>query len=169
MTPATPTDAFLAQVDLNRGILFQVANAYCRDPEDRRDLVQDILVQVWRSFDRFDGRCKFSTWMYRIALNVAISFTRAERARAAPLLQDEARLCGLPDLSDPGPPAEELAFLRRFIDGLPALDKALILLYLDDRPHAEIAEVLGLTATHVATKIGRLKQRLREQAAALPS
>lgn len=166
MTPAAPTDAFLREVEANRGILYKVAHAYAWNPADREDLVQDILVQVWRSFERFDGRCKFSTWMYRISLNVAISFTRAERARAAPLLGDEARLMALPDPGDAGPPSEDLAFLDRFIQAQPPLDRALLLLYLDDRPHAEIADVLGLTPTHVGTKINRLKQRLRDQAAA---
>ena len=168
MTPADH-NPFLEQLEANQGILYKVANAYCRDPEDRRDLVQDMLIQVWRSFERFDGRCKFSTWMYRIALNVAISFRRTEHARARHLHQGEDFLMELPDRSDPGLPPEDLAFLYRFIDDLPNLDKALLLLYLDDRSHSEIAEVLGLTATHVSTKIGRLKLRLREQAAALPS
>ncbi|MFN8010793.1 MAG: sigma-70 family RNA polymerase sigma factor [Holophagaceae bacterium] len=162
-----PTDAFLAQIEPHRGILFKVAGAYTRDPEDLRDLVQDILVQVWRAYPRFDGRCKFSTWMYRIALNVAISFSRAEHARTARLAREEGLLEALPAAPDPGPPGDELALLHRFIDGLPALDRALALLYLDDRPQAEIAEVLGLTPTHVATKLGRLKQRLRDQVAAL--
>ena len=168
MTPADP-DAFLALLEGNQGILHKVANTYCRDPEDRRDLVQDMLVQVWRSYPRFDGRCKFSTWMYRIALNVAISFTRAEHARTRHLHRGGETLPDLPDPTPPGPPSEDLAFLNCFIDGLAGLDKALLLLYLDDRAHAEIADILGITATHVATKIGRLKQRLRDQAAATHS
>ena len=169
MTPDVDHEPFLAQLEAHQGILHKVANTYCRDPEDRRDLVQDMLIQVWRSFDRFDGRCKFSTWMYRIALNVAISFHRSEHARTKALLRGEDHLQGLPDLSDPGPPSEDLAFLYRFIDGLPNLDKALLLLYLDDRSHADIAEILGLSATHVSTKIGRLKLRLRDQASVGPS
>ncbi len=169
MTPDADHDPFLAQLEANQGILYKVANAYCRDPEDRRDLVQDMTIQVWRSFERFDGRCKFSTWMYRIALNVAISFHRSEQARSRHLHHGEDHLMDVPDLTDPGPPSEDLAFLYRFIDDLPDLDKALLLLYLDDRSHSEIADILGLTATHVSTKIGRLKQRLRDQAATGPS
>jgi RNA polymerase sigma-70 factor (ECF subfamily) len=163
-TPAREA-RFQSLVDEHRGILFKVCNAYCRDPEDRRDLAQDMVVQLWRSFDRFDGRCAFSTWMYRIALNVAISHRRSEQVRTHPLV-DHGHALDLPDLSDPGPDSGDLAFLHRFIDALPALDKALLLLYLDDRSHQEIAEVLGITPTHVSTKIGRLKQRLRDQAAA---
>jgi len=154
-------DSFLALLDTHQGILHKVANAYSWTPEDRQDLVQDMLVQLWRAHPRFDGRCKFSTWMYRIALNVALSFRRQESLRAAPLLPGDAHLETV--VEAPPPPAEQ-AFLQRFIQGLPGLDRALLLLYLEDQGQQEIAEVLGLSPTHVSTKIHRLKQRLRDAA-----
>ena len=143
-------------------ILYKVANTYCWNASDRQDLVQEITIQLWRSYPGFDGRCRFSTWMYRIALNVAISFVRQATARDRHVLSGEEHL---PDIADDaGQPSAELQFLHTFIRTLGGLDKALLLLYLDGNSHQEIAEILGITATNVATKIGRLKARLRENA-----
>lgn len=159
MTASPDPDQALALLDEHKGILFKVANAYCPRAEDRDDLIQEMSLQVWRSFPRFDGRCKVSTWMYRIALNVAISFHRSERAHQH-LLSGDDHLRDLP-APDTGPPPEDVQALQRVIAGLDGLNKALVLLYLDDRSHGEIAEILGLTATNVATKIFRIKERLR--------
>lgn len=167
MPPTAEHDRCLALLDEHRGILFKVANTYCPRAEDRDDLVQEMSLQVWRSYPRFDGRCKFSTWMYRIALNVAISFHRAERAHHH-LLSGDDHLRDLP-ASDHGPPPEDVQALRGFIEGLDGLNKALVLLYLDDHSHAEIAEILGITATNVATKISRIKERLRQGFAPAPT
>ncbi len=167
MTPTAEHDRCLALLDEHKGILFKVANTYCPRAEDRDDLVQEMSLQVWRSYGRFDGRCKFSTWMYRIALNVAISFHRSERAHHH-LLSGDDHLRDLP-ASDNGPPTEDVQALRRFIEGLDGLHKALVLLYLDDRSHAEIAEILGITPSNVATKISRIKERLRQGLAPGPT
>lgn len=148
----------------HQGIVFKVAGVYARGAEEQRDLAQEIGMQVWRAFGSFDAqRAKFSTWLYRIALNVAISHLRREGSRAARLEPLEAghleTLAGEPAAE----PDERLAALRVFIDSLDALNRALILLYLEDRSYAEIAEVLGISTGNVATKINRIKQRLRGQ------
>lgn len=161
-------DPCMAQLDAHRGILYKVASSYCPRVEDRNDLIQEITLQVWRSYPRFDGRCKFSTWMYRIALNVAISFHRREKTHpvlvpGGDLLEE---LAAAPDAS---PVTEEIRILQGFIEGLEGLDKALVLLYLDDRSHQEIAEILGVSSTNVATKIARIKQRLRRDFAPGPA
>ncbi len=91
MTSQNQQDRFLTQVEEHKRILYKVANAYCANQDDRQDLIQEIVLQLWRSFDRFDGRSKFSTWMYRVAMNVAISAARSQTRRiqdALPL--DEA-------------------------------------------------------------------------------
>lgn len=160
MTPSPRPDDFEALLGEHRGILHKVANTYCRNLADREDLAQEITVQLWRSFPAFDGRCRFSTWATRIALNVAISHVRQETARARHTVPAEDHHLEIAD--EPGAPAEDLLLLHRFIEGLDGLDKALALLYLDGSTHQEIAEVLGITPTNVATKIGRLKERLRQ-------
>jgi RNA polymerase sigma-70 factor, ECF subfamily len=157
-------DRFVALLQEHRRILRSVSSAYCRDPADRQGLVQDMVVQLWRSFGRYDGRCRFSTWMYRIALNVAISYSRSDRRRArvsAPL-EDSI----LETVAAPEPPStdEDLQRLQRFIERLGEIDRALVALYLDDNSYAAIAEVLGLSETNVGTKLGRIKQKLRDWA-----
>ena len=146
------------------GIVFKVANSYARLPEDRADLAQEIAVQLWRAWPKYDLARSFSTWMYRVALNVAISHVREQALRrrhdAVPL-DDE-----LHDIADAGAADHEreqhIRLLQRFIQRQPPLDRALLLLYLDDRPQREIAEILGIGESNVSTKIGRLKQRIRD-------
>ena len=155
-------DRFQELLAQHEKIVFKVANTYCRNAEDRRDLAQDICVQAWRSFGRYDAARPFSTWMYRIALNVAISFVRRAGRRernAMPL--DEGSLEVADDRAAPNQPDERVRALHDFIEQLDALNRALILLYLEDRSYRDIAEVLGITETNVATKINRLKQRIR--------
>ena len=165
MASTASQDAFVSAVERHRGILFRVADAYCRDAAGREDLVQDTIVQLWRAYGRFDDRCAFSTWVYRIAVNVAISFYRSERRKAARLAPaDGAFLEQMPAPQVTEDPRTEL--LREIIDSFDALDRALMILYLDDRPYREIADILGISETNVATKIGRLKQHLKGAVAA---
>ncbi|CAN5517498.1 sigma-70 family RNA polymerase sigma factor [soil metagenome] len=149
---------FEALVQEHRGILYKVCRAYAHTADDREDLAQEITVQLWRAFKGFDARYRFSTWMYRIALNVAISFSRRETTRKRHTLSSDERLL---TVADESAPSADVALLNRFIEGLEPLNRALILLYLDGYDHAEIAETLGITATNVATKISRLKAAAR--------
>ena len=153
--------AFVDRLERHRGILLKVANAYCRNPADRDDLVQETAAQLWRAYGRFDESASFATWAYRVAVNVAISFHRSGRRRQQQVVPaSEASLESLP-----APAAAEaddrLALVREFIEGFDELNRALMLLYLDDRPYAEIAAILGITETNVATKITRNKARLK--------
>lgn len=156
--------AFLERIDRHRGILFKVANAYCRSHEDREDLVQETIAQLWRSYSRFDERVAFSTWMYRVAMNVAISFYRREQSKRRIL---EAPAVVLERMPAPEEPENDyrIDLIGELIEALGPLDRALMVLYLDDYPHAEIAEILGISQSNVGTKIGRIKERLKRNAA----
>jgi RNA polymerase sigma-70 factor (ECF subfamily) len=158
--PNLQTD-FQALVEEHKKILYKVSNSYSKDRESRDDLAQEILVQLWRSFGQFDGRCRFSTWMYRIALNVAISFYRRESVRARYVISGDQHLLEIAGESERAP--EDVERLYRFIEALDPLNKALMLLYLDENSYREIADVLGITETNVATRIGRLKDKLRQE------
>ncbi|MGH7727801.1 MAG: RNA polymerase sigma factor [Vulcanimicrobiaceae bacterium] len=162
---AARTTEFVKLLDEHRGILFKVARAYCREPVAREDLVQDIIVQLWRSFARYDGRTSFSTWMYRIAVNVAISFYRRETRLRHDLVPANASLLEMIAVTEEDFD-DRAALVYELIDRLEPLDRALMILYLDDYPYATIAEILGITETNVATKIGRIKQRLKSGIAA---
>lgn len=154
---------FRQLLETHRGIVLKVAHSYAWHPEDRADLAQEIAAQLWRGFPRYDSVRPFSTWMFRIALNVAISFVRARQRDANTVSLDE-RLHDAADPSTANPEAgHRVAALHRFIHRQAPLDRALLLLYLEDRPHAEIADILGISASNVATKIGRLKQRIANE------
>jgi RNA polymerase sigma factor (sigma-70 family) len=160
----TMRDEFDGLLESHRAIVFKVAGTYCRHPDDRDDLVQEIAAQLWRAWPGYDSTRPFATWMYRIALNVAIGYVRNEsrrRQHAAPL-DDE--LHEIADDSGVDYETEQhLRLLQGFIERQASLDRALLLLYLDERSQREIAEILGLSETNVSTKIGRLKQRIREE------
>ena len=150
---------FQSLLEEHRKILYKVCNSYCRNRDDREDLAQEIAIQLWRSFPSFDARCRFSTWMYRIALNVAISFFRRESTRRRYALADDERLLNAIDES--ATQSAEIQALYEFIEGLDALNKALVLLHLDGNSYLEIAEVLGISETNVATRLSRLKQTMK--------
>ena len=158
-----PTE-FLRLIEDNKGILYKISTSYCRNAGDRDDLMQEMIYQLWKSGEKFDDNYKFPTWMYRIALNVAISFYR-KTSRSGVRVALAAEL-HLPD-PDSGHRADELEeridLLQQFIASLGDLDKALMILYLEERSYREIAEILGITETNVATKLSRVKGRLKQQ------
>jgi RNA polymerase sigma-70 factor (ECF subfamily) len=156
---------FEALIARHRGIVFKVAHIYARDPEDRRDLAQEIHVQLWRAFPTYDDARSFSTWMYRVALNVAISHRRSASYRERHVSAvDDATLAAVADPAA-AEPDDRVRELYRVIQHLDDLNRALVLLYLEGRDYREIAEVLGITETNVATKLNRLKARMRQDVA----
>lgn len=166
MTSKRLQGEFAERLGEHQRIVFKVASVYARTVEDRRDLEQEICTQAWRSFGRYDERKgKFSTWLYRVALNVAISQARrqswAQADRTVSLEREHLESIGGGEAT--GEPDERVADLHRFIGRLDPLNRALILLYLEDREYVEMAAILGISETNVATKIGRIKQKLRDQ------
>jgi RNA polymerase sigma-70 factor (ECF subfamily) len=159
--------AFLALVEEHAGILRKVAASYSRTPADRHDLMQEISLQMWKAYPRYRPDRSFSTWMYRIALNVAIShLRRASRPLRQTVPLDEE--CNLPAApASESEPDARVGLLQRVIEELDPLNRALLLLYLEDREYREIAAILGLTETNVATKLSRLKQHVRTEIARL--
>jgi RNA polymerase sigma factor (sigma-70 family) len=154
-------ERFQSLLEAHKKLIFKICNSYCKDRDSRNDLAQEIIVQLWRSFDRFDGRCRFSTWMYRIGLNVAISFYRSESARTRRVISGDDQLLQVTDEFESN--SDEVRLLYDFIGGLDPLNKALILLYLDGNSYQEIAEVAGITETNVATRLNRLKNKMKQE------
>ncbi|MBL8518904.1 MAG: sigma-70 family RNA polymerase sigma factor [Betaproteobacteria bacterium] len=167
--PHPDDTAFAALVDTHKAILYKVAHAYCRDPHARRDLMQEMCIQLWRALPSFDAErgVKQSTWVTRIAMNVAISGWRGERGKDAHETVLDIDLDETVAAEDAGGRADDMAVLRRIIDELDELNKALVLLYLEGHDASEIAAVLGLSATNVTTRMTRLKQKLTARFAEL--
>ncbi|MCG8607918.1 RNA polymerase sigma factor [bacterium] len=163
MTQPIEKEKFLSLVLEHKKIIYKICHSYCKHAEDRKDLVQEIFIQLWRSSGRYDAQYKLSTWIYRIALNVAISFYRSEnRRKQSRAYFNEAILEAVVDESPPQELDSQIELLYRFIDRLDNLNKALMLLYLDSHSYQEISEILGITETNVATKISRIKQKLKK-------
>lgn len=168
MSDATTTQSdcadFTALLNQHIGIVRKVATTYCRNAADRADLAQEITTQLWISWPRFDQVRPFTTWMYRIALNVGISHVRKvyRRGYLVPLAEEHHTI---PDQGVDHEKNQQRAALDTVIAEMDPLNRGLLLLYLDDLSHGEIGEILGLSESNVGTKIMRLKQRLHAQLA----
>jgi RNA polymerase sigma-70 factor (ECF subfamily) len=143
--------------------LERLARAYERDPDKRRDLLQDIHVALWRSLARFDGRCSLRTWVYRVAHNTATSKVLRPQTNAPTLVAIDDSLESLAETADGEQVLDRRRALERLHDlirQLKPLDRQVMLLYLEQLDAASIAEITGLSAANVATKVSRIKQLL---------
>lgn len=162
MQTISENSELLALIEANKGIIFKICNLYCADKNDREDLAQEIIYNLWKSGKSFSGNFKFSTWMYRVALNVAISFYRKGKLQNNTIPLNTAHQ----DIEDGGNDTqaekEQLALLHRHIQKLNEFDRALILLHFEEKGYKEISEILGISETNVATKLSRIKERLTQ-------
>lgn len=163
MNPHPDKEIFIQLIEENKRIIFKICNSYCPQQKDRDDLAQEIVYQLWKSFDGYNPDFRFTTWMYRIALNVAISYYRKQKQSSNRISFIEH----LMDLKDDTDTSEETEtnfnLLHQFISELKEIDKSILILYLEDKSYKEIAEIIGLTETNVATKINRIKEILRNK------
>ncbi|VXB61155.1 RNA polymerase sigma factor [Maribacter litoralis] len=165
MEPAKK-EKFIRVIDEHKRIIYKIVNSYCPQREDRKDLEQEIIIQLWNAFDNYNPNYKFTTWMYRIALNTAISFYRKEKKwyQRNDFFNDES-VFRLEDGSNVE--AMELSanvkMLQGFIQKLKELDKAIMLLYLEENSYEEIGDILGISTSNVGTKIGRIKVKIKKE------
>lgn len=155
-------DTFHQIIEQHKGILFKIAKTYCQNEEDRQDLLQEMMIQIWKSLHKYNSTFAITTWLYRICLNVAISFYRKSATRKhlnIPLVEELTSI----NNEENNEKQEQLSLLERFISELNDLDKALILLYLEDKSYAEISEIMGLSVSNLGTKLGRIKEKLKNK------
>ncbi len=163
---ADKKDIFIKTIDEHKKIIYKIVNSYCSNQEDRKDLEQEIIIQLWKTFDHYNSDYKYSTWMYRIALNIAISFYRKEKkwSKKSAFYNEESIFNLEEDEQEEATALDyHLNLLQEFIHKLNELNKALMLLYLEEKSYEEIAEILGITKTNVATKISRIKAKLKNE------
>ena len=155
---------FVQLVRANEGRLRTICRVYGSDTEAQRDLYQDILVALWRSFPSFDGEAQASTWLYRVALNTALSHGRKQTVRDEATLDTDAPVW-TDGFSSPAADLEQQEQLDRLyaaIDRLGDVDKALVMMYLDDASYRAIADVLGISENYVGVKLHRIKKQLAD-------
>lgn len=161
MAKANPEKEFIKQVTDAQGIIHKVCGVYCYDREHRKDLFQEILIQLWKSYPSFKNKAKFSTWMYRVSLNVALQYVRKEQ-RKPQEIEISSALQNLSGQETNDHQAEELQSLYAAIAQLKDVEKAIIMLYLEDKGNDEIAEIIGISQNYVRVKMNRAKSKLKK-------
>lgn len=154
-------ETFLATIKANEGSIYKIASIYTDNAEDRADLVQEIVYQLWRSFGTFSNRSGLNTWIYQVAMNVAIGQLKTAKRKVPTIPIDDHHFsygesCQSED-------AERWKLLKQHIDKLNLLEKGIVLLYLEDKGYEEIAEIVGISVSNVGTKLSRIKEKLRQQ------
>ena len=150
---------FLRNITQNQGIIHKVTRIYCDNEDDRKDLFQEILIQLWKSYDKFREQSKFSTWMYRVAINTAITnFKKDAKHRKKSELGKELYL--LADEAYDYEKEEHLNLLHEAINQLTGIEKSIILLYLEDKHYEDISEITGISQNYVRVKMNRIKKKL---------
>jgi RNA polymerase sigma-70 factor (ECF subfamily) len=151
---------FIALVNQHQGLIHKVCLMYETDREARNDLFQEVVLQLWKSFHTFRGEAKITTWMYRIALNTAISGLRKKKRSVETEDIHDGHL-NLTD-GDGGDPEEQFKRLQGAILQLSEIDRAMIMMALDEVPYEEIAETIGITQNNVRVRMNRIRERLRK-------
>ncbi|MEL6868005.1 MAG: sigma-70 family RNA polymerase sigma factor [Bacteroidota bacterium] len=153
---------FLSILERHKGIIYKVANTYGYDSAEQEDLIQEIVVQIWLSIANFNDQYKWSTWIYRIALNTSISHYRKNKTRKERTVQ-LSPIIEIPHVPEAPFMDERFRLLRQFIRELKELDRALMLLYLDGLTSKEMAKVMDITVSNVTTKISRIRKKLKHK------
>lgn len=148
---------FISLVEAHKRIIYKVCYMYASDRENLNDLYQEVVINLWKAFPRFRGECEASTWVYRIGLNTCISFFRKSKSRpeVVPITMD------LEAFADEEDQTARLNELYRMINSLNQLERALILLWLEERSYQEIAEIIGISRNNVAVKLNRIREKLK--------
>ncbi|MFY8129246.1 MAG: RNA polymerase sigma factor [Chitinophagaceae bacterium] len=151
---------FIQLINTHQRIIYKVCNLYMNNSTDKEDLFQEVCLQAWKAIDSFKGESQFSTWLYRVALNTAITFIRKDKRKAPQTLVEE-----FPEVVDETSKEkeEQLIAMYKAIGNLSKIDKALVMLYLEDFSYIEIGKIMGITPNNVAVKMNRLKVKLKEE------
>ena len=150
---------FIEKIEKNQGIIFKVSRTYCTNHECRRDLFQEIVLQLWKSYPTYNKSLKFTSWMYRVALNTAISQLRKDKKRKETYFGDIP--VNLIDDNLYNDKEERAEILHKAISKLNKGEKSIIILYMDNYSYAEISEIIGISITNVGVKINRIKAKLQ--------
>ncbi|RZT00161.1 RNA polymerase sigma factor [Aquimarina brevivitae] len=161
MNKKKKSERFQKLIQDYKGIIYKVLQIYCKNAEDRKDVEQEILLQLWKSLDNYNDSYKVSTWMYKIAMNVAISSYRKNSKTPKPLPASSIFSEKIEELNEEESPYKHI--LNHFIKELNEFDKALMLLYLEDYSYKEIGELIGITETNVGSKLNRIKNKFKKK------
>ena len=156
-------ESFVKIIKDYKGIIYKVINIYCNDSEEKRDLEQEIIIQLWKSFQSYNNKFKLSTWIYRIAMNVSISFYRSNLNRKSRTTSlNDSIFHEIESVNNAEEENEHRRLLHAFIQQLDEFNREILILYLEEYNYKEIAEIVGITESDVGTKINRMKKKMQE-------
>jgi RNA polymerase sigma-70 factor (ECF subfamily) len=156
-------EQFLKDIEENIGIIIKIARVYAKNSTDREDLINDIVLELWKSYERFKGNSSISTWIYRVALNTSMNYKRKRKHDDLLFFTDFRNVDNNKWLSE-DENSSESQILFQCIEELNEINKAIILLYLDGKSHEEISEITGVSKSNVGTRIGRIKEQIKNLA-----
>ncbi len=156
----TKESEFSQLIKDNQGLIIKVSRLYTNSLEDEEDLFQEIVLQLWRSYDSFKGNSKISTWMYRVALNTAITLFR--KKTKSPQTDELFEYHYKDFVEDDNERQTQISLLYKVVKMLPHVERAIVTMYLDDLPYRDIAGNLGITEVNARVKMNRLKKTLKE-------
>ena len=154
-------NAFIDIIKENEGLIYKITTLYTHTADDRDDLYQEIVYQLWKSFSSFKESSKISTWMYRVALNTAIFHLKKNKRKVATIPMD-LEILKLAEVRD-SVEDENIQQLYAHIQQLNLLEKGIVLLYLEGTNHEEIASIVGISTSNVGTKLSRIREKLKSQ------
>ena len=156
-------ESFVKIIKNNKRIIYKVINTYCNDEDDKKDLEQEIIIQLWKALQSYNDNFQLSTWIYRIAMNVSISFYRSNLNRKSRTTSiNESIFQEIESVNNDYQENEHRRLLHVFIQQLDEFNREILILYLDDYSYKEIAEIVGITESNVGTKINRIKKKMQE-------
>jgi len=152
---------FTDLIKTNEGIIYKIVSVYTDTLEDKKDLYQEVVYQLYKSFDSFRGDSKVSTWMYRIALNTSLTYINRKKKSGIQIPFEIEKFTATTEVDEQR--QENLKLLYELIAGLSAIDKGIILLYLEDKSYAQIAQITGFSESNIGTRMARIKIKLKEK------
>ncbi len=153
---------FLSLFQENQGIIYKICYLYGKTEVDKQDLFQEISIQLWKAFPTYKGTAKFTTWMYRVSLNTAITFFRKGKKKRQEVELNPALTSGLVYTEFDDETEQKLKRMYGAIAKLSSVEKALVFLYLEGKPYTEISDTLGISSVNARVKMNRIKNKLRE-------
>ena len=160
MTDNKLKEQFIPIFEKNIGIILKISRAYSTTTHDREDLINDIALELWKAFPNFRGDSKISTWIYRIALNVSMNYSRKKKSNF--LSFSETNQFEVSDWLSNEEDNAQTELLYECIDELKEFNKAIILLYLDGNSYEDISTITGISKTNVGTRISRIKEQIKK-------
>ena len=154
-------DVFVGTINEHESLIYKIASVYTNSIEDRNDLVQDIIYQIWKSFDTFGEKSAITTWMYKVAMNTAIHHLKINKRRVATVPMEEQFLNF--SESDNSDVEDKWKVFKQHIDKLNLLDKGIVILYMENKSYEEISKIIGISPSNVGTKLNRIKEKIKQQ------